>query len=103
VTLATGRAFADPPAQWEDNPSVSPLYALLLLFGAPLALFVVITLLVYLPSMRRGGSYSPGQPWRSEPAWFGGPREGVEAIEPGAHAAVGAGETSAKGGTSGRW
>jgi hypothetical protein len=108
VTSATGIAFADPPAQWEDNPSVSPLYTLLVLVGAPLALFLLITLLVYIPSMRRGEGYKPGQAWRSEPEWFGGPRGGVEAIEEGRNRqAVGAGTSEqqgdTRGGASGRW
>jgi hypothetical protein len=56
---------------------------LLVLVVIPLALFGLIWLLVYLPSMTRGEKYKPGQAWRGEPEWFGGPRGGLEALEPG--------------------
>ncbi|HVH93426.1 MAG: hypothetical protein ACJ72A_17865 [Nocardioidaceae bacterium] len=108
VTGVTSAAVADPPAQWADNPSVSAMHVLLVLVVAPLALFALIWLLVYLPSMTRGEKYKPGQAWRGEPEWFGGPRGGVEALEPGtAQPAVtaGAGDEvgQTRGGASGRW
>jgi len=103
VTFATQAAFADPPASWPDNDSVSPLWALLVLLVIPVALFVLITLLVYLPSMSKGESYRPGQVWRGEPEWFGGPRGGIEALDSSARPAVGAGTDTTRGGTSGRW
>jgi hypothetical protein len=104
VTFATQAAFADPPASWPDNDSVSPLWALLVLLVIPVALFVLITLLVYLPSMSKGEGYRPGQVWRGEPEWFGGPRGGIEALDSSTRPAVGAGGTdTTRGGTSGRW
>ena len=104
VTFATGAAFAEAPATWEDNPSVSPLYVLLVLVVIPVGLFLLITLLVYVPSMSKGESYRPGQVWRGEPEWFGGPRGGIEEIDSSAPPAVGAGGSeTTRGGTSGRW
>ena len=108
VMSLTGVASADPPVQWEDNPAVSPLYVLLVMVVIPLALFLLITLLVYLPSMSRGERYKPGQAWRSEPEWFGGPRRGIDALpEGGQPSAVGAGAPDehgeTRGGASGRW
>jgi hypothetical protein len=108
VTTAAGAAFADPPAQWEDNPSVSPTHVLLVLVVIPLALFALIWLLVYLPSMSRGERYKPGQAWRSEPEWFGGPRGGVERLDadeqrPAVGAGTGDDQGQARGGASGRW
>ncbi len=108
VTSATGAAFADAPEQWQDNGSVSPLHALLILAVIPIGLFLLITLLVYLPSMSRGESYRPGQAWRNEPEWFGGPRGGVEAADRTEQpAAVGSGAAhpseTEHGGASGRW
>jgi hypothetical protein len=108
VTTAPGLAFADPPAQWEDNPSVSPLYVLMVMVAIPLALFLLIWLLVYIPSMARGERYKPGQAWRSQPEWFGGPRRGVDALEGGEQQhAVGAGASDehgeTRGGASARW
>ena len=48
----------------------------------PIGLFILITLLVYIPSMTKNESYRPGQAWRGEPTWFGGPRGGfLEAAE----------------------
>ena len=79
---------------------------ILLLVVIPLALFLLITLLVYLPSMAKGQRYQPGEPWRTEAEWFGGPRGGVEAADrsasrqpwgrPGPRRAD-------RGGTSARW
>ena len=83
VTSLTSTAVADAPDQWENNPAVSPLHALLVLAVIPIGLFVLITLLVYLPS-----------------TWVGGPRAGIDAVE----AAPPAVETrSQRGGTSGHW
>ena len=99
VTGLAGTAVADPPAQWQDAPGASPLSVLLLLGGVPLALFLVITLLVYLPSMSRTHRYEPGQAWRNEPEWFGGPRGGLQDDD---QPAVAAGDDE-RGGASGRW
>ena len=95
-------AWADPPESWEDGPAVSPLYTLLVLVGIPLLLFVLIALAVYVPSMSRGGSYQPGQAWRAEPEWFGGPSDGLEAADRTAPPAVsaGSGKGPATGSTS---
>ncbi len=104
VTSITGAAFAEPPAQWANNPTVSPLYVLTVLVVIPVALFLVITLLVYLPSMSRGERYKPGEVWRGEPTWFGGPRAGLDAVESTPPPAVGSGTQSTRqGGTSGHW
>ncbi|NUS52604.1 MAG: hypothetical protein HOQ22_16380 [Nocardioidaceae bacterium] len=106
MTGITAPALAAPPEQWEDTPSVAPFHALLILFLLPAGLFLVITLLVYLPSMRHSEGYQPGQVWRGEPEWFGGPRKGVEAIDETEPAAVGSGRDggeSGRGGASGHW
>ena len=104
VTTATGSALAAPPEQWEENGPVSPLHVILLLVVIPVALFALIWLLVYLPSMRKGQHYQPGLAWRGEPEWFGGPRGGIEALDSSTRPAVGAGGTdTTRGGTSGRW
>lgn len=108
VTSVTGVAVADPPAQWPDNPSASMLHILLVFLIAPVGLFLLIWLLVYLPSMTRGEKYKPGQAWRGEAEWFGGPRGGVEGLDSGSRPpAVGAGTGDqtgeTRGGASGRW
>ena len=78
---AAAPALATAPDSWGTEPTVSPLHFLLVIFGIPAALFVLITLLVMLPSMIRGESYKPGLAWRNEPEWFGGPSGGVEAAD----------------------
>jgi hypothetical protein len=105
VTGAAGAAVASPPNTWREAPPVSPLHVILVLGVIPLALFVIITLLTYLPSMSRNAGYHPGEVWRYDPQWFGGPRGGVEALdaadEPAESPAVTAGPN--RGGASGRW
>lgn len=60
---------------------MSVFHALLILFLIPLGLALVISLLAALPSLIKGDSYEPGQAWRGEGEWFGGPRNGVEAAD----------------------
>ena len=106
VTSLTDIASADAPVQWEDNGKTSPLYVILVLVVIPVGLFVLITLLVYLPSMmRKGESYQPGQPWRNEAEWFGGPRGGVGAVDKAEQplAVGGSDRPQERGGASGQW
>lgn len=107
VTSLTGTAFAEAPGQWQDNPPYSPLYVITVLVLIPATMFAVITLLVYLPSMmRKGEGYQPGQPWRNEPEWFGGPRGGVQAVDRTEQPlSVGGSseEPRGRGGASGQW
>jgi hypothetical protein len=102
VSTASVAALADPPDSWQDNPHVSAVHTLLVLGAIPLGLFLLITLLTYLPSMRHRDD--EGQAWRGEPEWFGGPRAGLEAVDKSAQpVAVESGSGPARGGTSGRW
>jgi hypothetical protein len=112
LTFTASSAFADAPDSWPNDPSVPALRALLVYLVIPAGLFALIALLVYIPSMSRNQTYQPGQPWRHEPLWFGGPRGGVEALEDGstpaeagqpAHGDQAATQGSAAGGTSARW
>ena len=52
--------------------------------------------------MIRDRGYEPGQSWRAEAEWFGGPRKGVEAAEGLSPQQVESAE-SGRGGTSGQW
>jgi hypothetical protein len=105
VTGTAGAAVATPPSSWEDTPHVSALYVILVLVAIPVGLFVLITLLVYVPSMSHGEHYQPGQAWRGEPEWFGGPRGGLETADRTAPpAAVTDGQSAPiRGGSSGHW
>ena len=80
LVTAAAPALADPPAAWPQPPSVSLLHVLLVLVVIPAALFAIITLLVYVPSMSRGEKYQPGRAWHARPEWFGGPRGGADGL-----------------------
>ena len=71
-------AGAQTPEAWEQAPDVSLLGFLLVLIIIPLGLASVIALLTVLPSMASDHGYEPGQSWRSDAEWFGGPTKGVE-------------------------
>lgn len=103
--LASSTAFADAPSTWERTPQISSTFVLLVLGAIPVALFVLITLLVYLPSMRRGEQYQPGLVWRGQSEWFGGPGGGLETAGRTPPPAVGsdAGSEASRGGTGGHW
>jgi hypothetical protein len=81
VTLAASAAFAEPPETWEDTPSVSGLHVIVLLVIIPVALFMLIWLLVYLPSMMRGNQDQSGMVRHGQAEWFGGPQGGLEAVD----------------------
>lgn len=93
--LVAAPARADVPEGWSDPAAVSPLDMLALLVGIPLALFLAITLAVYLPAMVRGERVAPGAQ-QVEDRWFGGPRQGTHELEA-------RGDTGETGGASGRW
>ncbi|MFL6160476.1 MAG: hypothetical protein ACJ72D_30670 [Marmoricola sp.] len=95
-------AFADTPEDWQPAPHVSGLHFLIVLVLIPAGLFAVITLLAALPSMISDKDFEPGQSWRSEPEWFGGPRKGVEAAEGLSPQQIESAEAE-RGGTSGSW
>jgi hypothetical protein len=105
LALLSAPAYADVPEGWSDQTehnSPDALHALGVYVGAPLLLFVLIALAVYVPAMARGekllpdhaGSSGPGVP---EGQWIGGPRQGVAEL-PAAD-----GDDSRAGGASGSW
>jgi hypothetical protein len=93
---------ADTPDAWEQAPDVSPLGFLLVLAILPLGAAAVISLLVVLPSLASDRGYEPGQSWRGDTEWFGGPTKGVKGADDVTPDQI---EQSSKdaGGTSGRW
>jgi hypothetical protein len=91
-----GPASADVPEGWGAPGEVDTLEAILLLGGLPLLLFVVISFLVYAPSIIRGERIVPGHA-TTENQWLGGPRKTTgELAGPDT-------EDSQAGGASGRW
>jgi hypothetical protein len=93
---------ADTPEAWEPAPDVSPLGFLLVLAILPLGAAAVISLLAVLPSLTSDKGYEPGQSWRGDTEWFGGPTKGVKGADDVTPDQI---EQSSKdaGGTSGRW
>ncbi len=95
-------AAADTPAGWENAPDVTGFDYLLVLVLIPLGLAAVISFLAFLPTLASDHGYQPGQTWRNESEWFGGPRRGVAAADDVSREQLEAGSKGA-GGTSGRW
>lgn len=90
-------AQASPPVTWEEPDNGSTLHQLLILVGIPLAAVLLITLLVYLPSMIRGQQTQPAVAFQERSEWFGGPREGAVAAD------SAAAPEEDKGGAGARW
>lgn len=102
LVLAAGPALAaEPDAGAEPGSGLSAAQTLLIFVGIPVGLFALISLLVMVPAIARGG-YKPSLGWWSEPVWFGGPSEPYEALER-ADSTTGSGGTSVGGGGSARW
>jgi hypothetical protein len=96
-SLATP-ALASPPTDWRNAPDEGFAHYLLVLVAIPLVVILLITLLVYLPSMIKGQSSESGAAFQDHPEWFGGPRRGVDATEETAPA-----DRTKQGGASARW
>lgn len=99
LALLAVPAHADVPVGWggqTEHQDLDALHALGVLVGAPLLLFVLIALAVYLPSMIRGEKLLPDHSG-GEAQWIGGPRQGVAELP------APDGDDSRAGGASGRW
>ena len=99
LALLATPAWADVPEGWDgqtEHRSPDFLHALGVYLGAPLLLFALIALAVYLPAMIRGERLLPDHSG-GEAQWIGGPRQGVAEL-PAAD-----GEDSRAGGASGSW
>lgn len=103
LALVAAPARADVPEGWggqTERSNLDALHALGLFLGAPLLLFVLIALAVYLPAMIRGEKLLPdhgGPGGHPEGQWIGGPRQGVAELP------APDGDDSRAGGASGRW
>ncbi len=74
-------AAAAPPEGWTEDPPVSALHFIVIAFLIPLSLAAVIALLTIIPSLARDRGYEPGQTWRGDAEWFGGPTKGVKSAD----------------------
>lgn len=101
LALLASPAHADVPKGWggeETHYAPDALHALGLYVGAPLLLFVVIGILIYLPAMVRGEKLLPHPTSAdAEGQWIGGPRQGIAELP------APDGDDSRAGGASGRW
>jgi hypothetical protein len=78
IALTASPALAaGPRATLADSANLSAGDALLIFAGVPVAVFLVISFLVYLPHRTGGTRYRPNVGWWAAPAWFGGPDEGT--------------------------
>ena len=96
LLTVSGSAVADTPAAWDDAPDHGFFAYLLVLILIPAGIALVVSLLTVLPSLIKGEKHEPGDAWRSDDEWFGGPRKGIEAPDT-------QGADAAKGGASGNW
>jgi hypothetical protein len=99
LALLAAPAHADVPEGWggqTEHSNLDALHALGVYLGAPLLLFALIALAVYLPAMIRGERLLPDHSG-GEAQWIGGPRQGVAEL-PAADD-----EDSRAGGASGSW
>ena len=95
-------ASAEQPKSWESAPDVSAFDFVLVLVILPLAAAAVISLLTLVPLLISDRGYQPGQSWRSQTEWFGGPTKGVKAAHDVTPEQVEA-RSKGTGGTSGSW
>ena len=99
LALLSAPAHADVPAGWgvqTEHTGLDPLHSLGVFLGAPLLLFVIIAVAVYLPAMIRGEKLLPDHS-AGEAQWIGGPRQGVAELP------APDDEDSRAGGASGSW
>jgi hypothetical protein len=101
VVMTAGPALAEnplgPSEGADPGKSLGTGAALLLYVAAPLALFALIALVVWLPGALRANRYRPNKGWNASPVWFAGPPEPVAAVQSADRGDV------VRGGASGNW
>lgn len=115
ATMVTSPAFAEVHQDDGDDPgnSISRLKMVLVLGGIPIGLFLLIALVVSLPSIMKGPRYRPGKGWQGTPEWYGAPEADKPAVAGSGSQAALTGPIvtgdeadaadAADGGTSARW
>ncbi|MBS43734.1 MAG: hypothetical protein CMH83_11355 [Nocardioides sp.] len=98
VLLAPG-ASADTPEGWPDPPEVGAWGFLLVLVVFPLALFLVIALLAFAPSLAKGEHLGTSAT-TPESQWLGGPDKDPAALPASEETAD---DAAAAGGAGSRW
>jgi hypothetical protein len=93
-------AVAEAPEGWSNPEKVDMLHAVLVLGGIPLALFILVGLAVYLPSVLRGEGIAPA---RAEDQWFGGAHKTVGELQAAQTDRADQADDDQPGGGSGSW
>jgi hypothetical protein len=102
VLAYAGPASADIPVGWSDPPPVPVLRNLLVFFGIPMLITLVIFCFIYLPGVVRGESVAPAGA-HTDDQWFGGRRDTAE-LESASASANREGEAPGDtGGAGGTW
>lgn len=82
--LAAAPAFALDPDDGDDpGPPISALEVVLIFGVIPIGVFLLIALLVSLPSIVNGPRYRPGLGWQGAPQWYGAPGAERPAVDGG--------------------
>ena len=84
------------------TPGIVAFEFVLVLVILPLTAAAIISLLTLVPLLINDRGYQPGQSWRSQTEWFGGPSKGVEAADEVTTEQIEA-RSKGTGGTSGSW
>jgi hypothetical protein len=103
VTLSltyAAAASADVPEGWDTPDDPSFMHTLLVLVMIPLAVFVLLALLIYVPPIVRGESVAPAGA-RADDQWFGGRGDAHESAQKALETRREA--TDETGGASGSW
>ncbi len=99
--LLAGPASAKVGEGWGTQEPVDKLFVLGVLVGIPVALFILIVALVYLPGLARGERVAPGATGPQD-QWLGGRRTTGE-LAASASGASGADQSDTDGGAGARW
>ncbi|WP_157181189.1 hypothetical protein [Actinopolymorpha alba] len=107
MTAMVSAAGAATPDSWEKEDPMPMIEVLGIYAGIPLAMFGLITLLVFTPSLIRGSGSRPGGSWQAESEWFGArpasDSTGGEESTSGAKASLEAPSNPTQGGAGGQW
>jgi hypothetical protein len=99
AVLAAPAFAVVPDTAYDAGPGLTVTQTLGIFVGIPLLVILVIYVLVYGLTGRRGPRYPAGQPWTAEPEVFGDAPAAASADETGADASV----SNAEGGARGQW
>jgi hypothetical protein len=83
--------------------AVNVAETILVFVGIPLAVFVLLALLIFVPGGRKRSRYKSGQPWDHAPIWYEPHPDGPAAGHGGAKAIGSSANAGPLGGARGTW